>query len=83
MVVRVEIVPPHVVFLVKMVLVGEVAHVDVGEDVLELGVVRERNRREWVEVVWVHGLGFADVGKLFGECSLSLACLIWFPGAKV
>ena len=83
MIVRVEVVLPHVVLGVEVVLVGKVAHVDVGEDILELGVVRERDGREWVEVVWVHGLGFADVGKLFGESSLGLASLIWFPGAKV
>ena len=83
MVVGVEIVLPHVVLGVKVVLVDVMAHVDVGEDVLELGVVRERNGREWVEVVGINRLGFADVGELFGEGGLSLACLTWFPGAEV
>ena len=83
MIVRVEVVLPHVVLGVEVVLVGKVAHVDVGEDVLELGVVRERDRREWVEVVRVHGPGFADVGELLSESSLGLACLTWFPGAEV
>ena len=83
MIVRVEVVLPHVVLGVEVVLVGKVAHVDVGEDVLELGVVRERDGREWVEVVRVHGPGFADVGELLSESSLGLACLTWFPGAEV
>ena len=83
MIVRVEVVLPHVVLGVEVVLVGKVAHVDVGEDVLELGVVGEWDGREWVEVVRVNGSGFADVSELFGKSSFGLACLIWFPGADV
>ena len=82
-IVRGEVVLPHVVLGVEMVLVDVMAHADVGEDVLEFGVVRERDRREWVEVVGVNGLGFADVGELFSKSGLGLACLTWFPSAEV
>lgn len=43
MVIRVEVVPPHVVTSVNVVFVREVPHVDVGEDVFEFWVICERN----------------------------------------
>jgi len=44
MVVGVVVVLPLVVLRVDMVLIHILAHVDLSEDILELGVVVERNR---------------------------------------
>ena len=82
-VVDVEVVFPHVVVLVDVMLVHVVAHADVGEDVLELGVVGERDGREWVEVVRVHGLGSAQVLPLLLNGSLFLFLAVGLVRAEV
>ena len=56
MVVGVVVVLPLVVFGVDVVVVDVLAHVDLGEHILQLGVVVERDGREWVEVVGVNNL---------------------------
>ena len=61
MVVRVVESLPDVVLGIHVMLVGVVAQVDVGKHILQLGVVVERNGREWVEVVGVDGLGLSHV----------------------
>ena len=43
-IVRVKVIPPHVVSLAHMMLIREVTHVDVSEDVLELRIVCVRDR---------------------------------------
>ena len=82
-VVGVVVVSPVVVFLADMVLVGVVAEVDVGEDVLELGVVREGDGSEWVEVVGVDGLGLAHDLILVLDTSLLLLLSVGLVGTEV
>ena len=64
MVVRVVVVLPLVVLHVDVVLVHVLAHVDVGEDILQFGVVVERDRREWIEVVGIDNLSFGHCSHL-------------------
>ena len=64
MVVRVVVVLPLVVLYINMVLVNVLAHIDIGEDILQLGVVVERDRREWVEVVWIYNLSLGHCSHL-------------------
>ena len=83
MVVRVVIVLPLVILGVHVVFVDVLAHVDVGEHIFQLGIVVERNGREWVEVVGVHnlGLGHTIVLSLLRGCLL--ASLVGFVCAEV
>jgi len=55
-VIRVVVVLPLVILHVDVVLVHVLSHVDLGEDILQLGVVMERDGREWVEVVGIDNL---------------------------
>jgi hypothetical protein len=75
MVVGVEVVLVRVVLNVDVVLIHVLAHVDLGEDVLKLWVVMERNGREWVEVVGV------DLSGLGHQVILLLINLLLLIGA--
>ena len=61
-----------VIFLVDVVLVHVVSHVDVSEGILQLGVVVPWNCTEWVEQIWVHCLCLDHVVQVFLELPLLL-----------
>ena len=83
MIVGIVVVLPQVVVGVDRLVVHVVAHVDLGEDVLELGVVMERNSREWVEVVGVdlRGLSHGVSIRLF--LVFLLLGLVWRVDTEV
>ena len=83
MVVRVVIASPHVVGVADVALVRESPHLDVGEDVLQLWVVVERDGSERVEVVGVHGLRLAQNRVVISQSGLLLALGVGFVGAEV
>jgi len=82
-VVGVVVILPLVVLRVDMVLIHILAHVDLSEDILELGVVVEGNGGEWVEVVGVDSfsLGHSVVFSLL--LGLLSAGLVRLVGAEV
>ena len=73
MVVGIVVVFPLIVLGIDVVLVDVLAHVDFGEDILELGVVVEGDRREWVEIVGINNLGLSHSIHLGYLRSLLLA----------
>ena len=83
MVVRVVVVSPVVVGGADVMLVRVVAKVDVGEDVLELGVVREGDGSEWVEMVGINSLGLAHDFVLVGNTGLLLLLGVGLVGTEV
>ena len=74
---------PLVVLHVDVVLIDILAHVDLGEDILELGVVMEGNRREWVEGVGINDLGLCHGFQLFSLGGLLLTSLVGLVGANI
>ena len=82
-VVRVEVVLPQVVLGVDVVLVEVVAHVDLSENILQLGVVVEGDGREWVEVVGVNNLSLCHAIVLSLLGSFFLAGLIRLVSANI
>ena len=76
MVVGIVVVFPLIVLGIDVVLIDVLAHVDVGEDILELGVVVEGDRREWVEIVGINNLGLGHSVHLSLLRSLILTGLI-------
>ena len=83
MVVGVVIVLEHVVLDIDVVLIDILAHVHVGEHILQLGVVVEGNGREWVKVVGVDSLCLrhAIILSLLRGCLL--AGLVRLVGSEV
>ena len=82
-VVGVEVALPDVVLGVHVVCIDIVAQIDIGEDILELGVVVEGHGSEWVEVVRVN---WASLGHIFHLLSLGssfLFLLVGLVGAEV
>ena len=75
-VVGVVVALPDVVLDVDLVAVEIITHVNISEDVLELGVVVEGHWCEWIEVVGVNGLRFGHFIPLFLFASLFLALCV-------
>ena len=77
MIVRVVVVSPDVgVGIESNVSVDEASHVNVSVDVLELGVVVERDGSEGVEVIGINFLSLAHSVKLFFLGGLSRSSVI-------
>lgn len=79
----VVVVLPLVVLQVHVVVIDVVAHVAIGEDVLELRVVAEGNGREWVEVVGVHLLSLSHRFHLGILSGLLLTGRVGFVSTEV
>ena len=82
-VVGVEVALPDVVLGVHVISIDIVAQIDIGEDILELGVVVEGHGSEWVEVVRVNRASLGHVFHLLSLGSGLLILLVGLVGAEV